>query len=278
MAIKTIACFLSCFVCLILARNISAQQSFNLSELAGTYSAGHQFGGSSITLKPDGTYSDDSGSCTFTTAESGTYVLSDGILRFTILKYTGRSNRDGSEVDLLDTQAMRKFYDVRDDETVEPIKTEYSLVPVRWGERIYLIFENDLKGFSNAINLGLEPRLELSSEVYYGLFYLREGDEKKDVSGKPSLPAEWQSFLLSEPVTAKIVDLEEQDGYQVATINKGSQDGLKVGMKLVGKDQEPLPWAEIGMVISVEEKSAKVKTANLKIGDSLSSKYAPRDR
>lgn len=275
MANKIIASFLLCLGCLLPPPGGRANQTLSADELAGTYTAGFKFGGSSITLKADGSYSADYGSCTYSTRESGRYVLSGGRLRFTILKLTGKSNGDGSEADLLDPMARRKFYNIPGDEKLEPVKTEYSLIPVKWEERIYLISENGMREFIDAVNLGLEPRPTLSSETFYGLFHLREGDEKKAVAGKPSLPDEWQSFILSEPVTGEVIALEEHDQYQIATINRGSRDGLKAGMKLVSKEQEPSPWSEAGLILTVEEQSAKVKVFDLKIGDSLSSKYVP---
>jgi hypothetical protein len=254
--------------------NLSAQQILSVSELAGTYVAGHNFGGSSITLEADGTYFQNSGACTMATKESGKFALSDGIVRFTILKSTGVQFSDESkEYDLFNPEARKEFFGYRDDEKVEPLKTEFTLLPVKWGERIYLIDEDDLKDFANAINLGLEPRAELSSEPYYGSFFLRESDLQKSVSGKPSLPAEWQSFLLSKPVTAKIVAIELQGKTKIATINRGSRDGLKVGMKLLVKEQEPSPWGKEGEILSVEERTAKVQVGDLKVGDILNSKY-----
>jgi cell shape-determining protein MreC len=93
------------------------------------------------------------------------------------------------------------------------------------------------------------------------------------VSGKPLLPVEWQSFLLNKPVTAKIVAMEVHGGTKIATINKGSRDDFKVGMKLLGEGQEPSPWGKNGEVLSVEERTAKVQVDDLNIGDILSSKY-----
>jgi len=261
-------------VCLGFTTNLSAQQVLSASELAGTYVAGHNFGGSSINLQADGTYSRDSGACTMATKESGKYFLADGVIHFTILKYTGVQFSDESkEIDLLNPEARKEFFGYKDDEKVDPLKTEFSLLVVKWGERVYLIDESDLRDFSNAVNLGLEPRPELRSEPYYGSFFLREGDLQKNVSGKPSLPSEWQTFLLSKPVTAKIVSLEAQDKTQVATINRGSQDGLKVGMRLLVKKQVPFLWSSGGEILSVEKRTAKVQVQDLKVGDILSSKY-----
>ncbi len=277
MTAKLIKSSLLFVVCLVFTVNVSAQQILNASELAGTYVAGHNFGGSSINLQADGTYSQDSGACTMATKESGQYLLSEGIVRFTILKYTGVQFSDQSkEIDLFNPEARKEFFGHRDDEKVEPLKNEFTLLPVKWGERVYLIDENDLRDFSNAINLGLEPRTDLRSEPYYGSFFLRESDLQKSVTGKPSLPAQWKTFLLSERVTAEIVRIETQAKTQVATINRGSQDGLKVGMKLLVEGQEPSPWSTEGEILSVEKGTAKVQVGDAKVGDVLSSKYVSK--
>jgi hypothetical protein len=274
MATRTIRSVLLFVVCLVFTANLSAQQILTASELTGTYVAGHNFGGSSINLQADGTYSQDSGACTMATKRSGKYFLSDGIVRFTILKYTGVQFSDESkEIDLFNSEALKEFFGYGNDEKVEPPTTEFSLVLVKWGERVYLIDDSNLRDFSNAINLGLEPRPELRSEPYYGSFFLREGDLQKSVTGKPSLPAEWQTFLLGKPVTAKIVAIETQDKTQIATINRGSRDGLKVGMKLLLKDQEPSLWSRGGEILSVETRTAKVEVYDLKVGDILNSKF-----
>src|SRR5256885_2000384 len=77
MTTTTIKSSLLFVVCLVFTVNLSAQQVLTTSELAGTYVVGHNFGGSSITLQADGTYSQDSGACTMATKESGKYFLSD---------------------------------------------------------------------------------------------------------------------------------------------------------------------------------------------------------
>ena len=53
---------------------------------------------------------------------------------------------------------------------------------VRWGSRVYLINEERLADFEDAIQRGFEPRT-----TRHGLFYLREGDQTKPVSGAPYL-------------------------------------------------------------------------------------------
>ena len=264
-------------ICLLFTADISAQQVFSANELAGTYFAGHDFGGSSIELKADGTYSQGHGSCTYSTEESGKFYISNGVVRFTIAKYTGKQFSDEEkEVDLFDAKARKKFFDY-DDDDIEPLETEFSLVPIKWGERIYLIYESALKDFSNAVNLGVEPRAEMRSEHYFGAFFLREGDEQKIVSGKPTLPAEWQPFLLSKPVNAKIVAAEKQGEDTLGIIDRGRSDGLKAGMILLGKDEQPSLFSSQGVVVSVEEKSAKILIFDLKVGDTVNSKYAAKN-
>jgi len=76
--------FLACAIALVFGIPTFAQHKTETYQFAGTYHAGFQFGGSSITLGSDGTFRNDSGSCTFTTQESGKYVFSNGVLRFTI--------------------------------------------------------------------------------------------------------------------------------------------------------------------------------------------------
>ena len=92
---------------------------------------------------------------------------------------------------------------------------------------------------------------------------LRKGDEQKKVKGQPSIPKEWLAFLLPKPVTTTVISIQESKkaafvATSIVTVNKGRRDGLKVGMRLVAKGEEPS--TSLGSeVISVEEKTAKVK-------------------
>lgn len=269
--------FLIGVILLLLTVNTSAQETPSKAELVGRYYSGHNFGGSSVTLKADGTYTDSSGSCTYSTKESGTFVVSDGAVRFKILKYTGNHHGDEPEVDLFDNQARKAFFGYRDDQEVAPIVTEYALVPVKWGKRIYLLDEKSFDDFTDAINLGFEPRDDLRSEPYAGMFYLRDGDERKPVSGIPSLPREWSALLLKNPVTATVVSIYGNQQETIAIINKGSRDGLRVGIKLISNDEKPLIWA-MSEVISVEETFARVRVVGeTKVGSKLATKYTRKD-
>jgi hypothetical protein len=109
------------------------------------------------------------------------------------------------------------------------------LLPVRWGERHYLIAADDVVKFTNAINSGTEPntwRGGPSTE-----FLLRQGDEKKKVFGEPNLPNQYLSYLLKKPIQTKIssiVETRTEQSRRVTSIllDAGSANGLQVGMEL----------------------------------------------
>lgn len=110
------------------------------------------------------------------------------------------------------------------------------VVPVRWGERRYLIAGDRLVEFVNAINHGREPRSEPR-----GSFPLRVGDETKPVSGLPNLSAQMQRLIRATPVEAAIVAVEEiasrstelscDRRYRVR-LDRGALDGLAVGLEM----------------------------------------------
>lgn len=277
--------FLLFFILLFSAIQSPAQKESVFKKFAGTYITGHEFGGGSIKLETDGTFSDGGGSDDGTSiSSSGNYTLSNGVLHFKIIKQTGKL-RDGKEFNLLDaTEKKEMFGGVSNGE----IQREFEYLPINWSGRIYLIGESELINFANAINLGIEPRSSLISEreasPWYGSFYLRSGDEQKKVTGNPNLPEKWLSFLLRKPITATIINMQvvekrEFSTLVTATINKGSKDGLKVGMRLLAKDQVPSQW-DGPEVISVEKGTAKIQTRlvrnELKVGDKLSTKYKPK--
>lgn len=111
------------------------------------------------------------------------------------------------------------------------------LIPVSWGGRHYLIPADDLVGFCNCVNEGLEPRNDS-----HGLYLLRREDEKKPVTGLPIVPAEFEPCLLAKPIEATIIavgrhmtrpslgDWKFKD--TPVTIDAGKQQGLRLGMEL----------------------------------------------
>jgi hypothetical protein len=73
--------------------------------------------------------------------------------------------------------------------------TATDFIPVRWGERLYLIPEAQSRDFCNEVNQGSEPR-----KGAIGRFYLRRGDWNKKVNSLPSVPIGWVPLLLEKPL------------------------------------------------------------------------------
>jgi hypothetical protein len=110
-------------------------------------------------------------------------------------------------------------------------------LPVQWGPRHYLIPVEDMIRFTNAINAGTEPN-PVGRRSFY--FLLRRGDEKKTVEGVPTIPPEYLSYILREPLRAAISSITEsriEKSRRITriTVNVGSADGLKKGMELFVK-------------------------------------------
>lgn len=79
------------------------------------------------------------------------------------------------------------------------------LVPLRWGERHYLVPSEEMIQFANAVNSGSEPHDNTNGD-----FFLRIGDEKIDVVGTPPLLGQARAILLPHPLRAKIISLGDQ--------------------------------------------------------------------
>src|SRR2546430_2457486 len=198
-------------------------------EIIGSYLFRFEWGGTKLTLKADGTFVHQSSSCTAVTTESGPYHFSAGVLHFTTLNITSRGySKDDKEIDLRKRKARKEILG-----TDEPLKTEEEkLMVIRWDQRIYLMDVREFESFVDAINLGFEPRHVDGYRPLYGQILLREGDENKDVIGLPSLPSNFLSMLLPEPITATVVRVEKTDKLTIATVDRGTQDGFRKGMTL----------------------------------------------
>jgi len=184
---------------------------------------------------------------------------------------------DDQAKDLLDPKVYKEIY--HEEMVADDRKDE--LVPVTWGERLYLMHKDSLVEFCNAINLGLEPRTSLGTDWYLGLSYLRNGDESKKTKGHPSLSNDLIGLLLEKPVEAEIINIERKGNKAVAIINQGSEAGLKPGMRLFLTEHrfwsEPSLWSGL-VVISATYNLAKLKVfEEVKMGDKVSSKFGPRD-
>jgi hypothetical protein len=203
---------------------------------AGTYDRG--YGASpdeSLTILPDGRvafrWTQSSGCSAFSAKNLGFSRLTDGVLILNFLL------RDGQSPYKSDGEFGRTEF-----------QTQVEFLPVSWGQRTYLIPKEDMLGFCNAINQGLEPRNRAE-----GLSYLRADDWKKGVAGWPELPAEWMPFLLREPVLGTILELME--GFR-ARVDLGSKVGIRPGMELSVQGERLFPGR--GKVMSVEPDSCIV--------------------
>lgn len=137
---------------------------------------------------------------------------------------------------------------------------------VKWGGRMYLLTEDELKPFVNAVNSGLEPHKECIPSC--GFFRVRRGDDARAVSGVPDLPAEYRRLLLDRPITGtvtRILDSESEkdaDGYGSRTttveIDVGSDAGVWIGMELYA-DTSAFPGSGFKVIRTQETSSVAVK-------------------
>jgi hypothetical protein len=109
------------------------------------------------------------------------------------------------------------------------------LVPVPWGDRMYMISEKELPAFASAVNFGDEPRNDA-----HGMFLMRQGDESRKVNGVPMLPVAQRSLIREVPLEVGVVSAKRlHDGrvdeygcrYRLE-LDHGADDGLAVGTKL----------------------------------------------
>ena len=130
-----------------------------VDQIAGKYYLGKGLGFTfTLTVHPDGTFSSIWRGCLGIYAEaSGSAFLRDGELVLEPVSRKGGTSRG----------------------------LETRFLPIRWGERQYLVPSDQRLELAYQINEGHEPR---SSS--FGNVYLREGDWDKPVAGEPDLPAE----------------------------------------------------------------------------------------
>lgn len=114
--------------------------------------------------------------------------------------------------------------------------------PVKWGDRRYLISEDEMIVFINQINQGDEP----SENIPGNRFFLHEDDMKKKVFGSPGLPPQFREYLLKRPIHAAIIaigktEISKDEGLEDSffrdteiTLNVGSAQGVLEGMEFLG--------------------------------------------
>ena len=111
-----------------------------------------------------------------------------------------------------------------------------TLRPVRWGERRYMIRQDKMMGFVNAINHRLEPR-----ERVHGMFLLAREDENKAVEGLPDLPPAYLALIRRAPMRVRVVSIDGVDKkksdqdcsytYRM-TLDRGATDRFAPGIEL----------------------------------------------
>lgn len=122
--------------------------------------------------------------------------------------------------------------------------TGNTLIPVPWGQRLYLIPDNDLLGFCNQINRGIEPITHGTK----GSYFLREGDWDRDVAGKPELPEEWKQYVLDVVPPGTIIGKDPSGRW---IINLGVSHKMFLGLEMTafspdGRKFLPIQITEVG--------------------------------
>jgi len=106
-------------------------------------------------------------------------------------------------------------------------------IPVRWGDRRYLLAPEQIERFCADANSGDEPRPSL-----YGEYLMRRGDEHGSVSGVPIVPAQYSKLLFNPPLEARVVEVLESWKHDTTVfltrvrIDAGSEKGVVSGMSM----------------------------------------------
>jgi hypothetical protein len=131
-----------------------------------------------------------------------------------------------------------------------------SMRRITWGQREYLIAEERMLAFVNAVNSRKEPR-----PGGFGLFYLRDGDDRKPADGVPDVGVEWAKFILRQPLTGSVLRVEQRETSKqrrIVVIDAGASAGLRAGMTLYASNpRRPYFYADL-TIVEVEENRARV--------------------
>jgi hypothetical protein len=161
-------------------------------------------------------------------------IAPDGGFVFTWHGCLGLYDINYGSVEVRDGHLLLRFELPNTEQGFEGIAGEF--VPVRWGDRLYLLAAREARQFANAINGGFEPCTGTCAR-----FLLRAGDEQKSATGRPELPPEFLLYLLAEPIDARVVKVlqnvtrsEDKTGFSWRTreveLDVGSKAGVWEGM------------------------------------------------
>lgn len=167
------------------------------------------------------------------------------------------------------------------------LKSAYHVVP--WGERVYLLADDEMVRFANYVNAGWEPKYGHRAAS----FMERHRDSLLLATGRPKIPEKFAPYILDRVVGATVISLgsapavapefmSEDQVAIIAVVDGGRRAGLFVGMALF------IPGERYGKatLLSVEENRAAVllESTAPKAGLKLSSREnglrdaAPADR
>ena len=139
-------------------------------------------------------------------------------------------------------------------------------IPVRWGERRYLVPVDDVLAFCNAVNEGSEPR----ERAEWGRFFLGKDDHEVKVTGLPEVPEKYRANLLQEPIHATIIAVHPEEvtyhngfGFHriPLTLDVGSQDRVRVGMTFHRYERVPGGLLFTARVKSVDAHTCEALTS-----------------
>ena len=149
-------------------------------------------------------------------------------------------------------------------------------LPVRWGERRYLVQAADVMGFVNEINLGSEPRKSAQ-----GRHYIEGNDWSIPVSSPPTLPESYAQYLLDEPIEGVIYRDEDEEDFTFGVAAGVATRRLAPGMALVAHGSEDndrsrceLKVVSVGTATAVAERSWETDCYSLHAGDPVSTSLA----
>ena len=140
--------------------------------------------------------------------------------------------------------------------------SDSAFLPVRWGDRRYLVQSGEIMTFVNEVNLGSEPRKQAQ-----GWHYLQQDGWKLPASGSPALPDRYAQYLLDEPVEGVIYRIADDEDLTFGMAAGPATELLAPGMALVARGTEgdgtsycQLEVVSVGRATAVVERSWKVQT------------------